>query len=787
MTETHASTRLNLAGKMTHIGTPSSEALSRVFKMAVVGGVESAVQLHIDRGDNLDARDCNGMTALMLAAARNKSSICRLLLGAGANKDLLSPSGKNAYSIAFDAEAQDVLVLFEELAPRLGKPSATDTGISSEVEPNRLSENEHAPLSRALTAPLGFEEIEVTATYLWEDEPEQIRAENALGFDFLDWEPEDDVRPPEVNPAVADGAGAIQEFISNHEPFDSSEGWDDVEVYLPDASQPLARAEDAEARELLRLLLLRAIREGSVPKDAVSALSLNADGSPNAEAEASLTRVIRDLGAEVDDRFEYVSANENFEVFVNPEETSNESDTLADALALLGNLESRYCDPLRLYQKEFQREKLINAVDEVAFGQAMESALEEALDALAAWPFGIEMTLAAGAMVAARKKPLSWLSTTPTELLTDFEPESLVEDASSVSATVDSNEQTDSVDQDEAHENGDSLPDTNIATDAFADNFSTALGRLSACPVSADRGSSEWRAVRANLAELHLGRQFLSQLAELRIDAPTDTARQYVRAIRRYQTARDGMASANLKLVFHLAKKYLYSGELLDDLAQEGNLGLLKAIDRYDWRRGFKFSTYATWWIRQNIGRHIADKCRTIRLPVYIYEQAQKISREAIDFEAQHGRAPEINELAAKLNFTVRKVSEIRRIAPEPLSMDDLSVDEVIAPDAQSYFFSADPLESAMNSQTRAKVSDVLATLKKKEEQVIRFRYGIGVSDALTLEEVGQCYQVTRERVRQIEAKALGKLMQPSRADPLLRVFSGRSVYEDAKAHLEQS
>lgn len=772
--------------QMTHATASKVDHLNRFLKMAVMAGVESAVQLHIDRGDNIDARDGNGFTALMLAAARNKFSICKLLLRSGANKDLLAPSGKSAHAIAVDAGARDVAALFEELAPLSDEIPTADMPTTSEIEQKGLSVDERAAGSPYHHAFTGFKDVEATAIDLWEDEADQVGLESPPEFDLLGWEAEDETPAPEVNPAVAESAKAIQEFISNHEPFDSSEGWEDVDIYLPDASLPLARAEDAEARELLRLLLLRAVREGSVPEDAVKELSLNADRSANAEAEALLTMVVRDLGAEVDDRFEYESADENFEVFVNPEETSDEADRVADALAFLDNLESRYSEPLRLYQKEFQRQKLISAEDEVALGQAMESALEEALDILAAWPRGVEITLAAGAMVEARQKPLTWLSTSPADPQPDIESEGLAKEDSTTPASSEMDVEGDVDDGVEPNADDDAQSGALSSADKFADEFSAALARLAALTISTERGTTVWKDARTSVASLRLCRRFLSELADQKIDDPTDIASQYVGAIRTYQRARDKMASANLKLVFHHAKKYLYSGEPLDDLAQEGNLGLLKAIDRYDWRRGFKFSTYATWWIRQHISRYIADKCKTIRLPVHIHEQAQRVARHAQELETERGRPPTLDELAARAEVSARKVSEIQRIVQEPLPIHDLPIDDLIAPDAQAYYSSPDPFESAVTSQTRVKVGETLATLKPKEEQVLRLRFGIGISDVFTLEEVGLRYEVTRERVRQIEAKALRMLRMPSKFDLLSCVFLGHCIRKGAQAHDEQ-
>ncbi|RBJ75467.1 RNA polymerase sigma factor RpoD, partial [Pseudomonas sp. MWU12-2534b] len=206
------------------------------------------------------------------------------------------------------------------------------------------------------------------------------------------------------------------------------------------------------------------------------------------------------------------------------------------------------------------------------------------------------------------------------------------------------------------------------------------------------------------------------------------------------------------------AKKYRYSGEPLDDLAQEGNIGLLKAVERFDWRRGFKFSTYATWWIRQQIGRHLADKCRTVRVPVHVYEKAQRLSRETQALESETGRAPELHEIAARLNMAVHKVAELQRLAPEPLPIHELPIDELIAVEVQSDFVSPDPMDIVSKSELLETIDKLLSTLKPREEQTLRLRFGIGVEEALTLEEIGCQYGVTRERVRQIEVAALRNL-----------------------------
>ncbi|MGK5028792.1 sigma-70 family RNA polymerase sigma factor [Janthinobacterium sp. MDT1-19] len=738
--------------------------LNRFLKMAVVAGVESAVRIHIDRGDDLNARDGNGLTPLMLSAARNKFTICKLLLDAGANKGLLAPSGKTAHAIAVDAGAHEAASI---LMPVIFPIDTSDRSLPNVVPSPR--EACSSPGNPAVEPPLTFgatNRAEDIALLNIQIDIKEDELETGLEFDLSGWEPEEDMPPPAVDPSVAQAASTLQESISKHEPIDSSEDWEDIDLYLPERSMPLARTGDAETRELLRALLLRAYREGSVPRASLEALSLNDDQSENPEAEALLTMVINDLGAEVDERLEYVSSNENFEVFVKPEENPDEEEIVADTLAFIDNVTSRYSEPLRIYQKEFQRERLISADEEVELGKAMEVELERALDVLATWPRGISLALAAGSMIKSKQKPLTWLSRGPTEAQPDLESEPDSESDAEMAGLDQSDEE---VESDE-----DSQFDVSLPLGDFASEFSDAVDRLASLPIVPAQRGAQWQAVRDTLSSLRLNRRFLLELADAEPNGnPGSAAFEYNNAMKAYQAARERMAAANLKLVFHLAKKYLYSGEPLDDLAQEGNIGLLKAIERYDWRRGFKFSTYATWWIRQQIGRHVADKGRTIRVPVHVYEKTQRLTRETLALESEIGREPNLNEVATRMEMSARKVSALLSIAPEPLPIHDLPIDEMIAVDAQSDFVSPDPFDIALKSEVHKTIGRVLATLKPREEQIIRLRYGIGVGDSLTLDDIGQRYEVTRERIRQIEAKAIRKLMQPSRIDALSSAFFG--------------
>lgn len=264
-------------------------------------------------------------------------------------------------------------------------------------------------------------------------------------------------------------------------------------------------------------------------------------------------------------------------------------------------------------------------------------------------------------------------------------------------------------------------------------------------------------------------RMYLKEIGKISLLSLEEETALSERIVEGDEEAKNILAESNLRLVVSIAKRYVGRGMLFLDLIQEGNIGLMKAVEKFDANKGYKFSTYATWWIRQAITRAIADQARTIRVPVHMVETINKLSRYQRQLTLELNREPTDEELAKKMNLSPEKVREVLKIAQDPVSLetpigeeDDSHLGDFVKDER-----SMSPEEYTIHEMLKDEISDVLLTLTEREEQVLRLRFGLDDGSCKTLEEVGQMFGVTRERIRQIEAKALRKLRHPSRSRKL--------------------
>lgn len=714
--------------------------LNRFLKMAVLAGVETAVRLHIRRGDDLNARDDKGHTPLMLAAAKGRTGVCKLLVDAGVDFGFKDSLGRDALTLAREAGSK-----------------AAETVISEAIAA-------HSSADLAVEAELHLVKIPSQAEYSG-----QIEDGYDDRLDLSGWEADEESEVPAGDDTLAPQAAIQHDILSNHLPIDTAEDWADVNAVLPQLRRPVRTADDGDAREAIRRLFVDAIREGSVPEERIVALCTGIGGVADEDTAAVLSFVLGELGAETDERVGTESAPSA------REETSEEEWQVSEAMAFFDDVFSGSKDPLHRYIRDLHGELLLTGDDEAYLGREMAEGMAQALDGLAAWPDGVADIMEAVGRVRSGQLDVGEVSSgRPGDA-----PANDVESETPRLAAAG--------------------PDEMEVVSGEADGLSAAALDFLAKAESveglsrhAGSGGQEEKTLREAIAGLGLSRFFLTGLVDRQVISANGSParRRLAEGLGRAENARRRMTLANLRLVFSVAKRHQGRGLDILDLVQEGNVGLMKAVERFDWQLGFKFSTYGVWWIRQQISRAVADQGKTIRIPVHVHQALEKLSREIESIGWETGRRPSTATLADHMSMPQFKVATLLLLLDESVPLDGTDPEVEGQVHMLEDISAPDPFISLAFASLGKTLDSMLTEIEPRYAEVLVLRYGLNGGEEHTLEEVGQMFGVTRERIRQIEVEALNRLRHPNRATilkPFLEMdFDGARHFVNGYAKLKE-
>lgn len=706
--------------------------------MAVLAGVDVAVRLHLRRGADVNGADGENRSPLLLAASKGHVTTCEILLDAGADPLAVDSEGRDAIRIADrNGHTRVAALVRQRLTLRAASAPPPQATTASSIQPN---------------------------------------------VEFDSWEAEIESAPPPIDESFALHATASHRAISAHTPIDADASWSDVPIELP-ATAALSRLRwlpGIDERAAAIDMLLEGLQAGIVPGWRLMEVSTGLDHhhasafserlmldelegrrapawrrpriAPSLreqveDFEAQLRTAAHELGLAIDDD------DDGWRGFSLPRVSEADDAALVEE-ALDSALSSDSDEEIKLlerYRTDARREKLLEREDEEELGRTMAESLEHALIVIARSRESLHEIIRVGTEVRLGRLPASALSN------------------GEIAATEDEDES----EEEAAHP---------------AHTLSLALETIGSLREATESAQG---ALLEALRSLGLSWSFLESLSlALPSSHHPETYTADLRAaLKPGIAARRRMIEANLRLVIHWATRYQGRGMALLDLIQEGNIGLMKAVERFDHQRGYKFSTYASWWIRQAITRALANQARLVRVPVHMVESIRRVERARDAVEARTGKTADAEAIAAQLNMraemedaldpeneaepaasmSVEKVVKVLAAIKAFVSVESTtgSDEEMKAVSDALVDMSPDPEANATAQALQRTVAQAISTLTEKQAQILRMRFGFDDGDEHTLEEVGRLFDVTRERIRQIESKALEALRHPSRGDAL--------------------